>query len=56
MHQQLQQVREEEEEEEDIPHIRGCHMVFFPFSDLTEWWRGTLSLNGGGPIVGEAKP
>jgi hypothetical protein len=31
---------------------RGCHTSFFPFSENEEWGRGTLSLNGGGPILG----
>jgi hypothetical protein len=32
---------------------RGCHTSFFPFSKDGEWGRGTLSLNGGGPILGD---
>ena len=36
----------------DSSNSRGCHRRFFLFSDLGELWRGTLSLNGGGPIVG----
>ena len=34
---------------------RGCHTSFLPFSEVGEWWSGTLSLNGGGPILGEWK-
>jgi hypothetical protein len=30
---------------------RGCHTSFFLFSENGEWGRGTLSLNGGGPIL-----
>jgi hypothetical protein len=28
-------------------------LSFFPFSENGEWGRGTLSLNGGGPILGD---
>ena len=34
---------------------RGCHTSFLPFSEVGEWRCGTLSLNGGGPILGECK-
>jgi hypothetical protein len=32
---------------------RGCHTSFFVFSENGEWGRGTLSWNGGGPILGD---
>jgi hypothetical protein len=32
---------------------RDYHTSFFPFSENGEWGRGTLSLNGGGPILGD---
>ena len=35
---------------------RGCHTSFLPFSEVGECWSGTLSLNGGGSILGEWKP
>ena len=34
---------------ENIPHDRGCHTSFFPFSESGERGRGTLSL-GRGPF------
>jgi hypothetical protein len=32
---------------------RGCHTSFFLFSENGEWGHGTLSLNGGGSILGD---
>ena len=37
---------------ENIPHDRGCHTSFFPFSENGERGRGTLSL-GRGTILRE---
>ena len=38
----------------DVEDInRGCHTSFLPFSEVKEC--GTLSLNDGGPILGEWK-
>jgi hypothetical protein len=34
---------------------KGCHTSFFPFSENGKWGRDTLSLNGGGPILGDWK-
>ena len=31
----------------------GCHAMNFLFLEVGERWHGTLSLNGGGPILGE---
>ena len=37
-----------------IPKLStGCHTSFFPFLENGEWGRGTLFLNGGGPILAE---
>ena len=39
-----------------VYNIRGCHTPLVPFSEVGEWGGGSMSLNGGGSIIGEWKP